>query len=104
MPKLIPSLWADKMMGMLQAGTKPLVQPAGNFKYPPKLSEDIRALLAVANAEYQWSEFSLSWMVRFNDCNGRFCAVLVDESVHVTLEQWADLCVKVKEKMEAEHG
>lgn len=66
----------------------------------------MRALLAVASAEYEWSPFTLAWLVRFKTPGreGYHCDMLVDQDQHTTLEQWADFCIKVKEQMEAGIG
>lgn len=93
---LVPYLWANKIMATMKNAPQ----------LAPSLPEDVRALLVVANAEYQWSQFSMCWMVKFKrpSTENAYHAVLVGHDEHNTLEKWADLCVKIREQMAVEYG
>lgn len=66
----------------------------------PHLPEDVAALLRLVDAEWQWSQFSLAWMVNFKYRAGGIHAVLVDPDKFPTLESWVDFVHKQREHME----
>lgn len=70
----------------------------------PRLPEEIRALLHVANAQVEYSYFSRAWMVKLTFPKGGHSVELVDDTTITTLEEWVDVLIHMKERMETELG
>lgn len=68
------------------------------------LSDDVQALLHVANAEVEYSHFALSWMVKIVASDGGCYIEFLDDSDTGTLEQWADALIRMKERADGEAG
>lgn len=90
-----PSVWSKKIIDAMTHNPH-------NISKGPVLPDEIQALLNLVSAQWQWSQFSMAWLVNFPNGQGGHHAVLVCPDKVDTLEQWTDICVQVKQQMEEE--
>lgn len=97
----IPNIWAAEIKKHLEEELQ-VVRMTNKLSGAPVLHAEVQALLNLVDAQWQWSPFTMAWMVNIPYKSGGQHSILVTEEHHETLESWVDLITRTREQMEAQ--